>query len=49
MDAFLEDFPSVSYRQAVAALWRRAQEQEAFRKTADYVLAKNADLYRRLA
>jgi uncharacterized protein (DUF433 family) len=49
MDAFLEDFPTVSYRQAVAALWQMAQEQEAFRTAAEYVLAKNAELYRRLA
>ena len=49
MDAFLKEFPSVSYRQAVAALWHMAQEQEAFRKTAEYVLAKNAGLYRKLA
>ena len=49
MEAFLEDFPSVSYRQAVAALWQMVQEQEAFRMAVEYVLAKNAELYRRLA
>lgn len=49
MDAFLEDFPSVGYRQAVVALWHMAQEQEAFRQAAEYVLAKNAEMYRRLA
>ena len=49
MDEFIDDFPSVSYQQVVAALWQMEQEWEEFRKAAAYALQKNAELYRRLA
>ena len=49
MDDFLDDFPSVSRKQAVAALFHLARDEADLCQTAAYVLHKNAEWYRRLA